>query len=84
MGPAEFALGIILAVVIFSFYLQVKDRSKEPSIPPEPPILEITIQELKEMTKAELIEYAGIKGLDIPPSWNKARIVARLIEHLGL
>lgn len=83
MGPAEIALGLILAVVIVSFYLQVRDRQgSTPSFPPAPPAPEYTVEGLKAMTKAELLELASSKGLNIPSSWNKSRILATLIENL--
>lgn len=36
------------------------------------------IVDLTTMTKNELLEYAASEGVDIPKSWNKSKIIARL------
>ena len=36
------------------------------------------IVDLANMTKNELLEYAASKDIEIPKSWNKAKILAKL------
>jgi hypothetical protein len=40
--------------------------------------VEVAVRELASMTKSELLEYAESQGIDIPKSWTKAKILARL------
>ena len=36
------------------------------------------IVDLANMTKNELLEYAASKGIEVPKSWNKSKILAKL------
>lgn len=36
------------------------------------------VVDLAKMTKNELLEYAASQGVDIPKSWSKSKILARL------
>lgn len=40
--------------------------------------VEVAVRDLASLTKSELLEYAESQGIDIPKSWTKAKILARL------
>ena len=81
----EAVIGFLMIVVFLGIWWNIKGEAEwpNPMYPPEPddprePVKEIEILDLNKMTKAQLLEYAESQGLDLPKSWTKAKILARL------
>ena len=83
MNPVDIAVIIILGVSAFTLFLQLKDR-KEIQPPQEPTEPSITVDDLRGLTRFELVAIAEASGVTVPKSWTKARIITTLIETLGL
>ena len=79
MEMQEILLFLVFGVLVVSFYFQIKDRKVLPPPPLNPPAEEPPV-DLNTMTKNQLIFEAATRGITIPKSWNRARIIARLIE----
>jgi len=79
MEMQEILLFLVFGVLVVSFYFQIKDRKVLPPPPLNPPAEEPPV-DLNKMTKNQLIFEAATRGITIPKSWNRARIIARLIE----
>ena len=79
MNIQEILLFLVFGVLVVSFYLQIKDRKVLPPPPLNPPAEEPPV-DYNMLTKNQLISLAAERGITIPKSWNRARIIARLTE----
>ena len=80
MDIQEILLFLVFGVLVVSFYFQIKDRKVLPPPPLNPVEPPVDIDALKGMTRAELVVIAQEKGITIPKSWSRARIIARITE----
>lgn len=83
----EYVLIGLLVLVVAGWFV-IKGQDDDDSVVPdvvEPPVTTTyTIADLQSMTKNELLEVASANGIDVRPSWSKARIMAEIIGGLGL